>query len=130
MSADTVLVTGGAGFVGSNSAWRWPIGTRPGGSSRSTLSAGPDPSWNVPRFEAAGVRFIRADVRFADLMALEHVDAIVERSAEPSVLVGFDDVRSDAGQTNLVGAYNCATFARREDAFLVFLSTSRIYPWS
>ena len=55
---------------------------------------------------------------------------VVERSAEPSVLVGFDDVRSDAGQTNLVGAYNCAAFARREDAFLVFLSTSRVYPWS
>jgi CDP-paratose 2-epimerase len=84
----------------------------------------------VPRFEAVGLRLIRADVRFADLTALEHVDAIVERSAEPSVLVGFDDVRSYAAQTNLVGAYNCATFARHNEAFLVFLSTSRVYPWS
>ena len=30
--------------------------------------------------------------------------------------------------TNLTGAYNCLELARREAAFVVFLSTSRVYP--
>ena len=30
--------------------------------------------------------------------------------------------------TNLTGAYNCLELARRDGAFLVFLSTSRVYP--
>ena len=32
-------------------------------------------------------------------------------------------------ETNLVGAYNCLELARRDDAQLVFLSTSRVYPY-
>ena len=30
--------------------------------------------------------------------------------------------------TNLTGAYNCLELARRDGAFVVFLSTSRVYP--
>ena len=30
--------------------------------------------------------------------------------------------------TNLTGAYNCLELARRDGAFMVFLSTSRVYP--
>ena len=30
--------------------------------------------------------------------------------------------------TNLTGAYHCLELARRDGAFLVFLSTSRVYP--
>jgi hypothetical protein len=30
--------------------------------------------------------------------------------------------------TNLTGAYNCLELARRDEAFVVFLSTSRVYP--
>ena len=30
--------------------------------------------------------------------------------------------------TNLTGAYNCLELARRDGAFFVFLSTSRVYP--
>jgi CDP-paratose 2-epimerase len=125
-----VLVTGGAGFVGAN------LGV--GLASRH-------PDWrlmaldnlhrrgselNLRRLEAAGVEFIRADVRGPEtLMALEPIDALVECSAEPSALTGLDGRPDYAVHTNLVGAYNCLELARRDGAQVVFLSTSRVYPF-
>ncbi len=52
---------------------------------------------------------------------------MVECSAEPSVLASFGDPAYSV-QTNLLGAFNCLERARAEEAFLVFLSTSRVYP--
>ena len=124
-----VLVTGGAGFVGGNLA----VGL-----------ATQHPDWdviafdnlhrrgselNLPRLADAGVRFVRGDVRKqADLAAIGAVDALVECSAEPSVLAGVDNSPAYAVETNLFGAYSCLEHCRRHDAQLVFLSTSRIYP--
>ena len=56
-------------------------------------------------------------------MRLAQVDAIVECSAEPSVLAGTDGATDYLLQTNLVGAINCLDLARRDDAQIVFLST-------
>jgi CDP-paratose 2-epimerase len=124
-----LLITGGAGFVGSNLA---------------VSLAGRHPDWevialdnlyrrgselNLPRLEEAAVEFVRGDVRSPeDLTALPALTAIVECSAEPSVMSG---VAGDTGylvHTNLTGAYNCLELARRDSAFFVFLSTSRVYP--
>lgn len=123
-----VLVTGGAGFVGGN---------------LTVALAERHPEWdlvaldnlmrrgselNLPRLAEAGVEFRHGDVReVADLAAAGDFDAMVECSAEPSVLAGFADP-SYSVQTNLVGAFNCLEAARRTDAFVVFLSTSRVYP--
>ncbi|HSH42268.1 MAG TPA: NAD-dependent epimerase/dehydratase family protein [Arenicellales bacterium] len=124
-----LLVTGGAGFVGSNVA--------------ITL-ASRHPDWevlvldnlyrrgselNLPRLEAAGIRFIRGDVRNPeDLAELPPLTALVECSAEPSVMSGTAGDTSYLVHTNLTGAYNCLELARRDGAFVVFLSTSRVYP--
>ena len=83
---------------------------------------------NLPRLREAGVEFVHGDVREPDdLAAAGSFDAMVECSAEPSVLAGFADT-SYSVQTNLVGAFNCLERAREENAFVVFLSTSRVYP--
>jgi CDP-paratose 2-epimerase len=124
-----VLITGGAGFVGSNLA---------------VSLAGRHPDWdllvldslyrrgsalNLPRLEEAGVEFVKGDVREpADLGALPKLDAIVECSAEPSVMSGVDGDTGYLVHTNLTGAYNCLELARRDGAYFVFLSTSRVYP--
>jgi CDP-paratose 2-epimerase len=53
---------------------------------------------------------------------------MVDCSAEPSVMSGVDGDTGFCVHTNLTGAYNCFELARRDGAYVVFLSTSRIYP--
>ncbi len=130
MSARRVLITGGAGFVGAN------LGVE---------LAARHPDWevialdnlhrrgselNLPRLEAAGVAFVRGDVRDgAGLGELEPIEALIECSAEPSALIERDAETSYPVHTNLLGAYNCLELARRDGAQFVFLSTSRVYPF-
>jgi CDP-paratose 2-epimerase len=124
-----VLITGGAGFVGSNLA---------------VSLAARHPEWdvlaldnlyrrgselNLPRLEEAGVEFVKGDVREpGDLARLPRIATLIECSAEPSVMSGTDGDTSYLVHTNLTGAYNCLELARRDGAFVVFLSTSRVYP--
>jgi nucleoside-diphosphate-sugar epimerase len=124
-----ILITGGAGFVGSNLA---------------VSLASRHPDWevvaldnlyrngselNLPRLEEAGVEFIKGDVREpGDLGKLPELTALIECSAEPSVMSGVDGDTGYLVHTNLTGAYNCLELARRDAAFVVFLSTSRVYP--
>jgi len=128
-AARRVLVTGGAGFIG---------------ASLAAGFAGRHPDWevlaldnlrrrgselNLPRLRDAAVRFVHGDVRERDdLLEIGAIDAIVECSAEPSVMAGVDGNPEYVVQTNLMGAYNCLELARRTGAQLVFLSTSRVYP--
>jgi CDP-paratose 2-epimerase len=124
-----LVITGGAGFVGSNLAVslarrhpEWEIVAFDNLYRRGS-------ELNLSRLEAAGVEFARGDVREpADLERFAELDAIVECSAEPSVMSGVDGDTSYLVHTNLTGAYNCLELARRSGAQLVFLSTSRVYP--
>ncbi len=123
-----VLITGGAGFVGANLAvalaerhsdWRVV-------ALDNLMRRGSE--LNLPRLREAGVEFAHGDVREpADLAAAGEFEAMVECSAEPSVLAGFADA-SYSVHTNLLGAFNCLERARAVGAFVVFLSTSRVYP--
>jgi CDP-paratose 2-epimerase len=124
-------VTGGAGFVGAN---------------LGVMLAQRRPHWelvafdnlrrrgselNLPRLREAGVQFIHGDVREpADLLAIQPVQAVLECSAEPSALAGLDGDTKYIVDSNLVGAHNCLELARRDGAQMVFLSTSRVYPFS
>jgi CDP-paratose 2-epimerase len=64
----------------------------------------------------------------ADLRAAGPFDALVECSAEPSVMAGVDGATDFLVQTNLLGAYHCLEEAARHRAQVVFISTSRVYP--
>lgn len=124
-----LLITGGAGFVGSNLAVslarrhpEWEVLALDNLYRRGS-------ELNLPRLEEAGVEFVKGDVREPeDLGALPRLDAMIECSAEPSVMSGVDGDTAYLVHTNLTGAYNCLELARRDGAFMVFLSTSRVYP--
>ncbi|HVD86646.1 MAG TPA: NAD-dependent epimerase/dehydratase family protein [Solirubrobacterales bacterium] len=126
---DRILITGGAGFVGSNLAVslarrhpEWQVVAFDNLYRRGS-------ELNLPRLEEAGVEFVRGDVREpSDLGSLPTCSALIECSAEPSVMSGVDGDTGYLVHTNLTGAYNCLELARRDGAFVVFLSTSRVYP--
>ena len=125
-----VLVTGGAGFVGASLALGlaarhpdWELVALDNLRRRGS-------ELNLPRLRAAGVEFVHGDVRqLADLLALDPVAALVECSAEPSALAGSTGDTQYVVDSNLVGARNCLELARRDAAQVVFLSTSRVYPF-
>lgn len=129
MSSKRVLITGGAGFIG---------------ASLGLELAARHPGWevvafdnlhrrgaelNLSRLREGGVRFVHGDVREPeDLRSVQGFDALVECSAEPSVMAGVDGATSFLVRTNLLGAYHCLEEARHHRAQVLFLSTSRVYP--
>ena len=127
----TILVTGGAGFVGSSLALRLR-------SSRPDLRIVAldnlkrrGSELNLPRLRQAGVDFVHGDIRNPeDLRVPGSVDLILECSAEPSVLAGYGDSPAYVVNTNLMGTSNCLELARRHEAGIIFFSTSRVYPMS
>jgi CDP-paratose 2-epimerase len=125
-----ILVTGGAGFIGSSLALdfrrRYPDRHIIAFDNLRRRGA----ELNVARIRREGVEFRHGDVRSpGDLEPLaKDLDVIVECSAEPSVLAGRDGQVRYVVDTNLGGCVNCLELARMTGAAFVFLSTSRVYP--
>jgi len=129
MEKSRILVTGGAGFVGSHAAMQLAARHPQAEVVAFDNLARRGSELNLPRLRDAGVRFVHGDVRSAaDLMALDPISQLVECSAEPSVMAGVTSSPDYLVQTNLLGAYHCLELARRDDAHVTFLSTSRVYP--
>lgn len=124
-----VLITGGAGFIG---------------SSFATALREHDPRVRVIAFDNLrrrgselallrlrhhGVEFVHGDVRNPeDLAAIGGFDTLVDCSAEPSVLAGTTGSPRQVLDINLLGTLNCLEAARAARARVLFLSTSRVYP--
>jgi CDP-paratose 2-epimerase len=124
----TTLITGGAGFVGANIALRLAAEGHDVVAFDNLKRRGSE--LNLPRLHAAGVRFVHGDVReLADVEGVGAIEALVECSAEPSALAGVDGSTAYLLDSNLRGAYQCFDVARRHGAHVVFLSTSRVYPY-
>ena len=126
---DTVVITGGAGFVGSSLA----LGIRKRRPGTIVLVIDNlkrrGSELNLPRLREAGVKFIHGDIRNPeDFDIVGGADLIIECSAEPSVLAGYNGSPSYVINTNLTGTIACIEFARKCKAGLIFLSTSRVYP--
>ena len=124
-----VLITGGAGFVGSSLGLGlarrypdWKIKVLDNLKRRGS-------ELNLSRLKQAGIEFFHGDVRNPEDLdpVLLKPDLILECSAEPSVLAGYTSP-SYVLQTNLTGTINCLELARQTQADFIFLSTSRVYP--
>lgn len=111
---ERILITGGAGFVGSNLAVAFK-------RNRSTATVmvldnlkrrGSELA--LERLGASGVEFVHGDVRVSDdLAAVGPVDLLIDASAEPSVHAGYDGNPSYLIHSNLLGALNCLEHVRR-----------------
>jgi len=122
-----ILITGGAGFVGSSLALLF---ARAPGSAVTAFDnlhrRGSELA--LPRLREGGVSFVHGDIRNPeDLDSLPAADLLIECSAEPSVHAGYDGGARYLVNTNLTGTFNCLEYARRHETAIVFLSTSRVY---
>ncbi len=126
---ENFLVTGGAGFVGSTLA----IALKEA-FPRSRVRALDNlrrrgSEYTLARLQAHGVHFVHGDVRIAADLETDALDLILECSAEPSVMAGREGGARYVIDSNLGGAINCAELARQHKAALIFVSSSRVYPF-
>jgi CDP-paratose 2-epimerase len=125
----SIIITGGAGFVGSNLALqlkaKYPAYSVICLDNLKRRGS----ELNLPGLKAADISFFHADIRNKeDLEEINHADVIIDASAEPSVMAGITSPIEQVVNNNLTGTINCLELARKLKAGFIFLSTSRVYP--
>lgn len=123
-----ILITGGAGFVGSNLALKLKTDFPDARITSVDNLKRRGSELSIKRLKAAGVEFVHGDIRNKEDLAFDRIDLLIECAAEPSVLAGIDSSPEYLINTNLIGTLNCLEVARQHKADVVFLSTSRVYP--
>ena len=129
MRFGSILITGGAGFVGANLSLYLKQGF-PGVrvTALDNLSRRGS-ELNVPRLRDGDVDFLHGDVRCEeDLKKCPDFDLLIDCSAESSVQAGASASPRFVLNANLLGTINCLEETREQNAAFLFLSTSRVYP--
>ena len=125
-----ILITGGAGFVGSNLATAFKHEHRDWDIIAFDNLYRRGSEINIPRLHDLGVAFIHGDIRIKDdILEIGDFDLLIECSAEPSVQAGYHSSSNYLTQTNLMGTLNCIEACLACQADIIFLSTSRVYPF-
>jgi CDP-paratose 2-epimerase len=125
----TILITGGAGFVGSNLA----INLKKAYPHYRIISFDNlrrrGSELNLTRLKENDVEFIHGDIRNPeDFYGFDTLDVVIDASADPSVLSGINSPVYPLINSNLMGTVNCLELADKYKAAFIFLSTSRVYP--
>jgi CDP-paratose 2-epimerase len=122
-----ILITGGAGFVGSNLAIalkkRYPNYEIIVFDSLKRRGS----ELNLVKFKKHNITFIHGDIRCIDDLEGIKFDYLIEASAEPSVLAGLNNDRKKLIDINLNGVVNSLEMCIKNNAKIIFLSTSRVY---
>ncbi len=128
-----ILITGGAGFIGSNLAERLLLDPRAEITLFDDLSRSGvehNLSWLRSLPAASRLTLLRGDVRDADAVteAARSATEIYHLAAQVAVTTSVDQPRTDF-HTNALGTFNVLEAARRSGRkpFLLFTSTNKVY---
>lgn len=126
-----ILITGGAGFIGSNLAAR-AIREGHAVTVLDNLSR-PGARWNLEWLRSLGTfEFIETDIRnFPTLLNLfrsNRFDAVFHQAAQVAVTTSVQDPRTDF-EINALGTLNLLEAVRqsRQDPVIIFSSTNKVY---
>ena len=126
----SIFITGGAGFVGSNLAIL--IKEQYPGYSVTCMDnlKRRGSELNLARLKERNIEFIHGDIRNKNDFdqVTRDVSCVIDAAAEPSVLAGLDGNTDYLVETNLNGTIHALNFALKHKANFIFLSTSRVYP--
>ena len=130
-----ILVTGGAGFIGSHAAEYY---ARKGEEvivldnlSRTEILGkvvgNPLYNWNYLK-QYENVKLVKGDIRNFEQVkeVAKDVDIIIHTAAQVAVTTSITNPRIDF-EINALGTFNILEVARLEDASLVFTSTNKVY---
>jgi len=125
-----ILITGGCGFIGSNIA----IYLKKNNIKNKIYCA--DNFYrkgsieNKKRLLKKDIAVIKCDIRNKnDLNKVPEFDLLIDCAADPSVATGYENGLRYLIDTNLIGTLNCLNLVKRNSAKIIFLSSSRIYPF-
>jgi CDP-paratose 2-epimerase len=121
-----ILITGGAGFVGSELAVRLTEKNHRVVVMDNLVRRGSES--NLERLARHGVTFVHGDVRnpedFENLPS--GIEFLIDVSAQPSVVSGYSNPVFDI-TNNSLGVIRVLEFARRHRCPMIFFSTNRVY---
>ncbi|MBI3534356.1 MAG: NAD-dependent epimerase/dehydratase family protein [Deltaproteobacteria bacterium] len=126
----TILLTGGAGFVGSNLAL---FLKRDFPATKVIVLDNlkrRGSELNIERFKKENIVYVHGDLRNPeDIANTGPFDLLIDCAAEPSVMSGYQGNTQYVVNTNLNGTVNCLEVLKNYKADLIFLSSSRVYPF-
>jgi CDP-paratose 2-epimerase len=124
-----ILITGGAGFVGSTIAKNYRTKYPNAEILIFDNLKRRGSEMNLSIFKKLNIKFVHGDLRSQnDLNELnQKFDLMIDASAEASVQSGLNESAKYLLDTNLNGTINCLEFAKHNAGIFIFLSTSRVY---
>ncbi len=126
------LVTGGAGFIGSNYVDRLLLRHEKVTILDNLCRSGSKKNlkWLEDKFPPGAFRFVAGDIRDEDLLiqAIQGVDVIVHLAAQVAVTTSVTNPREDF-EVNALGTFNILEAARSLDKLpiVIYASTNKVY---
>ena len=130
-----ILVTGGAGFIGSNVAEYYAkkgeevivLDNLSRAEILGKVVGDPLYNWNYLK-QYGNLKLVKGDIRsFEQVRGIaKDVDVIIHVAAQVAVTTSIANPRIDF-EINMLGTFNVLEVARLEDANLIFASTNKVY---